>query len=499
MNNNYERPPSSRQPRNMRPPSRNRNAPDLIPSSKNVNVVNRPTTSQGLPSAKSNTGSRQVADKSFYIGVIRNRINGIVAEISRLTTELDQRKKDSSMNSAIEQEVQSLTDQIMQQESILADFNVLADRIQNKVSAEDMKKALSDITTSNNSLEREVNRLFREKRDLEISVQELDKQTEDLTRGDGISKGYTKELELLESQIKDIRGNAGDLRGKSKEELTLMVKEFTQKSTDIEKQIIDEQKGIQFIQQQMKRYEEAEALLQTPKGQQYLGLLQQEKKMNDFMHNYSSSHDSLKREISQVQKEIIEIVSSSSSDLISIEKLPSVDHYQQLQQDLVYKERLVNEAQATANQLRMDVEKRKKELEQLQTIDKKIIEEEKLLVQQIDEMTKELPAYEDVEKVRTEGELKKQKLTTQREQLKEQAKQLKRLTNQLATTYNEKKTQFHQNEIYIKFASYERELKAIALEKYNYVETLENERRQSNYSMIKRHVLSIVHEINEKL
>ena len=155
----YQRPPSSRQPHGMRPPSSKTKQGGNIPVPSQSITGNRPTTKQGLPSAHTTTGQRQVADSKFYIGILRTRINDIVKEIERLKAEIETRKRGASIQVSLQQEVADLRAQIAQSEAELADYNVLADRLSNKVSIDEMQASLSELKLSNSQLEKEADRL----------------------------------------------------------------------------------------------------------------------------------------------------------------------------------------------------------------------------------------------------------------------------------------------------------------------------------------------------
>ena len=501
-NTGYERPPSSRQPKGMRPPSnRNKNGPEFPAPSKGIPVINRPTTKQGLPSARTQSGSRQVADKTFYIGLLRRKLNDTMAELKRLQEENEQKKRNQSIQSSLEQEVNTLRNEIAQSEAELADYNVLSDRLKSKFSQDEMIQNLNEYINTNNQLERDVDKLFREKKDSENMVLGLEKQVQDMRNSSQSSslKDTIKEIEQLESQLKEIKGDDDDLKGKSKEQLNQIMKDYTQKKGDIEKQIQEQQKSLQYIQQQIKGLEDLESELQTQKGKQYLSLLNREKEINQFNQNFHHSLDVVKRDILKVQKEVIEILNLTSRDLESIEKLPSLDNYNQLKQDLAYKQRIMTEAQSTDAQLKNELEQRRRELESLQDIDKKIILEEEKIDKEIREMLIEMPHFEEVDQVRQEGELKKKKKTLEKENLTIQREFIKKQVEILIEKYNKEKSLLNQNENYNRLHEFEKEIRNKALEMFLISETIEDDRRKTNYAMVKRHCLSIVNQINEKL
>ena len=501
MSQSYQRPPSSRQPHGMRPPSSKARQGGSIPVPSQTIAGNRPTTKQGLPSAHTTTGQRQVADSKFYIGILRQRINDIVKEIERLKGEIETRKRGASIQVSLQQEVTDLRAQIAQSEAELADYNVLADRLSNKVSYDEMQASLSELKVSNSQLEKEADRLYRERRDLESIVSDQESQVQEIMRGGGSPQlqELTKELESLEQQCQELRGKTGDLQGKTREQLLQMVKDATQKIGDIDKQIQDEQKSLQFVQQQIKTLEAREADHQTERGKKYLTLLQREKEMNNFIKNFPATQESVMKDLEATQKRVIDKLGETARDLECLDKMPTLDNYKQLQQDLEYKTRQMTDAQATTIQLQAEVEQRRRELEDLQNVDQKVKQEEELLQKQMEDMLAEMPNFQDVDGVREDGELRKKEKTEERDSLKQQLKNLKKATNAAATKFNDTKAQLRTNETHVKLHQLEKDLQTKAFENASIIEYIEEDRRKTNYAMVKRQALSIVQDINNGL
>lgn len=498
----FTRPPSSRQPTGMRPPSsKSRIGGDAGLFNQRIVTANKTTEVQGLPSAHKATGTRQVADNKYYIGILRKRTNEIVAEIERLAAENEARKRGQAISVSIQQEVNDLRGQIAQQEAELADYNVLADRLSNKVTADEMQQTLNELAKSNSQLEKEADRLYRERKDLDAIVTDQENQVQEMQRGAGSPQlqEMVKETEALEEECRKLRGKTGDLQGKSREELIQMVKDATSKIGDIDKAIQDEMKSLQFVERQIKDYESREADQNTERGKKYRILLDREKEMNNFIKNYPTALENAQQEIAQAQKRVIEILNTTSRDLEALDKLPTLENYHQLQADLEYKARQMTDAQATAQALQAEVEQRRRELEDLQNVDEKIQQEEISIEKQIKKMNMELPNFMDVESIRQEGELRKQQKEAERDSLKAQYKNIRKATNALATIYNEAKAALRANEAQTKLHQLEKDLQSKAQESAEIIEHIEQERRKTNYAMVKRQALAIVSEINQGL
>ena len=114
-------------------------------------------------------------------------------------------------------------------------------------------------------------------------------------------------------------------------------------------------------------------------------------------------------------------------------------------------------------------------------------------------MIAEMPNFQDVDGVREEGELRKKEKTEERDSLKQQLKNLKKATNAAATKFNETKATLRSDETHVKLHQLEKDLQTKAFENASIIEYIEEDRRKTNYAMVKRQALSIVQDINNGL
>ena len=115
------------------------------------------------------------------------------------------------------------------------------------------------------------------------------------------------------------------------------------------------------------------------------------------------------------------------------------------------------------------------------------------------EMQEEMPKFADVDAIREEGEIKKKQLEKERDQLKSQLHQLRKATNALTMKFNESRAQLRANEIHNKLHALEKDIRARAAENFSTMECIEDNRRRTNYSIVKRACMNIVQEINSLL
>jgi hypothetical protein len=145
-----------------------------------------------------------------------------------------------------------------------------------------------NLEQSNRQLEEKVNKMFKEKRELEHIIADLEKQVEDSLSGNTSPElqSMSRELESIEAQPKELRAQTGDLQGKSREELLQLAKKATTAIGDTEQQLQEEQKALHYVQNQLRMLDQRDGDMQTEQGQKYLKLLQREKETNRFIQNY---------------------------------------------------------------------------------------------------------------------------------------------------------------------------------------------------------------------
>lgn len=507
------RPPTSGVPRGMRPPSRTRNGTEISAPSRGIPVNVRPMSKQGLPSAHTQSGSRQVADKSFFIGILRSKINDVVKEIERLEEEIETRKKGQSIQVNLSHEVEELRKEIIEDEAELTDYNVLSDRIANGATADDLITRFNSLEKSNSLSEEDVNRSFKEKRSLEENVNNLEAKFNRIMNGKNDDKGnddidpelrsLAKQIESFEIKVDELKKKDStpkyDTSNKSREELLQMVKDITKEIGEYETEIKSEQKKLNFTQNQIKSIEDREGDLQSERGQKYLKLLRREQDMNKFLSTFEDTLANTKTELADCQRRVFECLVSTSQDIDSVNEMPSIDNFKQMQTDLAYKEKQMQDAQSTMTQLQIEVENRRRELEDLKNVDYKITDEIEDIKKKMAEMEAELPTFSDVESIRREGETRKAMKLQIRDNLKNQLHNLRKVTNNYASKYNEDRAKIQTNEFQVKIHTIEKDIKVKASENHNTAESIEENRRRTNYAIVKRAAMNIVAEINSLL
>ena len=95
-----------------------------------INVADRPMTGQGVMGMRAQgVSGRLVEDTSYYVGLVRKKINDVSHETNRLRQEIDQQTKDSSQIAQLEKKYETLLKNKEALEGQLADYNLALDKV----------------------------------------------------------------------------------------------------------------------------------------------------------------------------------------------------------------------------------------------------------------------------------------------------------------------------------------------------------------------------------
>ena len=99
-----------------------------------INVADRPMTGQGVMGMRAQgVSGRLVEDTSYYVGLVRKKINDVSHETNRLRQEIDQQTKDSSQIAQLEKKYETLLKNKEALEGQLADYNLALDKVRHTV------------------------------------------------------------------------------------------------------------------------------------------------------------------------------------------------------------------------------------------------------------------------------------------------------------------------------------------------------------------------------
>ena len=124
--------------------------------------MDRPVTGQGVMGMKGMTssGGRLVEDTSYYVGLLRKKMNDITTETRKLKGEIDQQAKDSAQYSQLEKRYETLIKNKENLEGQLADYNLALDKTRSSTDPEDISQMSLHLAEKNRQTGQELDRIF---------------------------------------------------------------------------------------------------------------------------------------------------------------------------------------------------------------------------------------------------------------------------------------------------------------------------------------------------
>uniref|UniRef100_A0AC35TJN5 Intraflagellar transport protein 74 homolog n=1 Tax=Rhabditophanes sp. KR3021 TaxID=114890 RepID=A0AC35TJN5_9BILA len=146
--------------------------------------ANRPVTKQGLsnpvPQSRMGTGMRNrlIMDKTYFKGLLRNKINLVEAEVEALRIKLEKGERDSQQLFIFEQQAEQLAKEIENLQKELQDYNIVMDKMNTNSDFNDLTFDVNENHRINSELSEALEKSFKEFQEKESDVVELEKQLE---------------------------------------------------------------------------------------------------------------------------------------------------------------------------------------------------------------------------------------------------------------------------------------------------------------------------------
>ncbi|CAB3404282.1 unnamed protein product [Caenorhabditis bovis] len=172
----------------------------------------RPVTQQGLraPTRLGTAGNRQVFDKSYFIGLLRSKINLLNVEIGRLREKKEKAERDRNELHAYESRAQAIALEIRDFQGKLVDLNVIVDRMHMNGDVSDLEIESAKMKDEADELQHEVEDIFRTRQEKEEIIQQLQSEIEEQK---GLNETITAAMDpTLKERFEGLKSESESLR-----------------------------------------------------------------------------------------------------------------------------------------------------------------------------------------------------------------------------------------------------------------------------------------------
>uniref|UniRef100_A0A673Z9P5 Intraflagellar transport 74 n=1 Tax=Salmo trutta TaxID=8032 RepID=A0A673Z9P5_SALTR len=501
-----------------------------------IKVADRPVTQQGLSGMKTGMKGpqRQILDKSYYLGLLRSKINELTTETSKLQKEIDTFNQENSVYLSYEKRAEGLAGELKDLQGQLADYNMLVDKLNTNTEMEEVINDFNMLKAQNDREAQSMDVIFTERREKEEMIRaveeemEREKQAADdiikkmspekqdqyaamkanndelLQELDGrqeeldtlITRKETFEAELYHSQVKqeavllheklqelELKRDAMVAEDKSmgspqeeRDRLFKQVKEDNQETASMERQLTEMREKMSLINEEIRLLDNNMEEHQGERNQKYKEL----KKRDETMDNVLCV-------LIQNMNRMRQISSVTASELKS------------MQEDLSFKETEMHKSQNTAKGLSSENHRLTLDLQKVEQLESKINTELTSLKDRIETMTQELETYSNLDNLKAAGEDKKKRLQEDRVSLAQRRDGFHKVMQKMNEVYEALKTQLQENETHAQLTNLERKWQHHEQNNFVMKEFIASKGMESDYRPVVKTVSRQLAEYNKIL
>uniref|UniRef100_A0A8C1DG02 Intraflagellar transport 74 n=1 Tax=Cyprinus carpio carpio TaxID=630221 RepID=A0A8C1DG02_CYPCA len=492
-----------------------------------IKVADRPVTQQGLSGMKTGMKGpqRQILDKSYYLGLLRSKINELTMESSKLQKDIDTFNQENSslyfksrmVNDIImlkaqnDREAQSMDvifterrekeDMIRAVEDDIVQEKQAAQNIIQKMSADkqakytEMKATNEELLQELDSLQEELDALMSRKETIEA----------DLVHSQAKQEAVVLHEKLLELENRKDAMLAEDrTMGSPQEEresLFKQVKENNQEIASMERQLSEVREKISHLTEEMRQLDADMEEHQGERTQKYKELQKREEEIDSYLNTFEENKSQEQQLIRDAQSSIVALLEHSSRNLNRLQQLSAVtaQELRSMQEDLSFKETEMQKSQSTAKGLSSESERLQQDLLKVEQLESKVSTELQTLRDQLKLMKQEIHTYRDLDALKAAGEDRKKRLQEDRVTLTQRKDTFKKIIHNMNEEYESLKNQLQENETHVELTNMERKWQHLEQNNFVMKEFIASKGVESDYRPVMKNVNKQLLEYNKIL
>ncbi|BFZ16629.1 hypothetical protein BsWGS_19668 [Bradybaena similaris] len=545
-------------PGTARPGSRGGQLAGGVALNAQVTVVDRPTTQQGLGGMKTAARSqRKVQDKSYYLGLIRSKINELNAENTKLKKDIENANDENSSFLSYEKRAEALASEIRDLQGELGDYNTLVDKLTTDEDIQDVEFDCDNLRAENDRNAKRMEEGFELKKQREDQIQmlqtELDQekrmadnlvndmeptQRQRYIQLKNLNEHLLKQLETGQQELDTLNSKIDNLQEElslsqvkqeavrlydqiheleikrdslideakakvspaaEREKLLKQVKEDNQEIASMERQTREIQEKIVQMHEDIQQLDYDIEENQGERNQKYKELKKREESMDEFLNTFEETKAEEIKKIARFEERIVLMLENMSRNMARFTHLPTPKELTSMKADLQFKEDERQKSERTTIGLAAEREELQHNLQKMEQFEEKLNEELIVLRQKVVEMEKELEVYSDLDKLRSEADAKKQKLLNDRVILQERRENFKKLIQALTVRYEGLKVQLNENETYSQLMNLEKKLQHLEQNNFSMKEFISQRTMDCDFGKIRKTVYRTIGDLNTML
>eukprot|EP01006_Ploeotia_vitrea_P011379 TRINITY_DN3025_c0_g1_i1.p1 TRINITY_DN3025_c0_g1~~TRINITY_DN3025_c0_g1_i1.p1 ORF type:complete len:599 (+),score=105.37 TRINITY_DN3025_c0_g1_i1:136-1932(+) len=524
-------------------------------------VTLRPVMNQGMQGISPGSAQprRQVADRSYYLGLLRGKITELSTELERLNKEGATLEKNSTAMSAMDKKVKGLKKGVAGLKNHLSDLNFTISKAQAGAEIQHINEEAEDLKIKNKEETERADNVFLQMKakskaatEIEEKIKKKLDEVDDKLKAEPEKRAkyyqlreqsdklrdqllpMQKDLDLLQRRFGSLKGElnadaekqqalklqerksilekkkadileeiANSETGQLPDEKTRLltqVKVETNEIEKIQKAIDDAKDSVASANQQIHSIEED---LQQYKGmdaERYKELEKRELEMQDFFDKYDDMKSEVTSQIAKTEENIVSILENIGKvlgNLQSKEDMPSQQQVEEMNADLNFKKQQMDYSVTTHQRLKNELELRKKELEKVNNLDSKITSELEAITQKIRQHEDDIKKFSNLEALRVDADTRKKDLQSQRVKYNKLRDALKQNVTALGSKFEETRKAMTENEVHASLQAQEQKIRLIQQNVFTLTDFIAQKGAETDYHPLKADCLQLVGEINK--
>ena len=529
----------------------------------NTKVVDRAVSRQGLSGVIQGSGGqkieRKIQDKTYFLTLLKTKINDISKEILNMNNEIESINKDITTYSNLNKTYEVLSKEVQNLEGELADYNLAGDKYRSMMKAEDIEDVYNRMKLINKKKMDESDNLFLEKaqimeeldkveyennkvvQNIEQRLLDLDpdqkaeyeqirednqnyimkiyqlreemaKLNADLIEGENILKSNPNKMEAhkIKDSIDQLRRKKEELELQTneaglsidelKQRLVVKAKEQTMEKNNIDKKIPDTKKLIESHKKSIIELErEMKSNVNNDNTKAVDSISQKDKEYSAFIENYDSIRRNHYKEI-QAKEEVIVALLDNISDKINSGQAPLENSGTGIKEKIREKKDMIEKSVNTLEEAKAKYEELVVKLQRLEKLD--------------DTLKKDIKNYKDkLNRINNEIRDKYERIEEQKDFLQRDSDRMKSLLivlNQNKDNYDKlltslvlknrtKNAQLEENDIYKRMRDLEKKMQANENMIYGLQNYIESKANDNEFSGLLKECMALQKQINDEL
>lgn len=524
-----------------------------------VQVSDRPVTRQGLGGIKTQSQGpvRQVQDKSYWLGILRGKINELTVEIGKLNKNINTFQQENASYVSYEKRAETLAAEIKKLQGENADYNTIIDKLNTNAGFEDLEEDYEFVKNQNAKEAKQIDELFAARQDKEKELKQLDielnqsqQMTEELVgnmdntqrkkyqelsnRGTSLKQDLERQqqendqlngkIEILEDDLSNspIKSEAVRLHTERlafEEKMNQLLDEKRKKESPAEererllRQVKEDNGEIARMDNRIKETRERMDKLQDESSQldtdleehsgerstKYKELKKREEGMTEFLDTFDEQKKTVEDKRVMLEREIVQVLGLISRAQVQTKHMPTKEEFNQIQEDFKFKESEMIKSKETGFSLDHEHSRLQQEVEKIQQLETKIKTELESLTTKINTMTKELGTYSDLNTLKQNATAKKQLLGEEKQELIDKKGKYKNDVQELSQKYDAVKKELADNDTHTQLGNLERKWQHLETNNFAMKEFIAQKAAESNVDGLREEVTGLVYGINQQI